>query len=122
MFTDNLDLTEDQMTRQGFLSLNEMEAEQDDTEEEFWQTLTSMGFNHELVMDEVNDQNIHHLVKSILVYACALGADGLAALHCPLPFKLWRLLFIGWLNYKAPPPQAMWAADDWLVVLQGSSP
>jgi len=46
-----VELSEGQITRHGFLQLNEMEAE--DNDEDLWITLNAMGYNNALVMDEV---------------------------------------------------------------------
>jgi len=46
-----VELTDGQITRHGFLQLNEMEAE--DNDEDLWITLSTMGYNNALVMDEV---------------------------------------------------------------------
>jgi len=48
---DRVELSDGQITRQGFMQLNEMEAE--DNDEDLWITLTAMGYNNSLVMDEV---------------------------------------------------------------------
>ena len=50
-FADRVELTDGQITRHGFLQLNEMEAE--DNDEDLWITLSTMGYNNALVMDEV---------------------------------------------------------------------
>jgi len=44
-------MSDGQITRHGFLQLNEMEAE--DNDEDLWITLSAMGYNNALVMDEV---------------------------------------------------------------------
>lgn len=46
-----------EITKQGFIELNEMEAEdaQGDVED-LWITLTSMGMNKGLIMDEVSEE------------------------------------------------------------------
>ena len=50
-FADRVELTDGQITRHGFLQLNEMEAE--DNDEDLWITLSTMGYNNAFVMDEV---------------------------------------------------------------------
>lgn len=46
------------MTKAGFVQVNELEAEdlEGDTED-LWTTLSSMGYNKQLVMDQVNSLN-----------------------------------------------------------------
>jgi len=51
LFADRVELSDGQITRQGFVQLNQMEAE--DNDEDLWVTLSAMGYNNELVMDEV---------------------------------------------------------------------
>ena len=51
LFADRVELSDGQITRQGFLQLNQMEAE--DNDEDLWITLSTMGYNNALVMDEV---------------------------------------------------------------------
>jgi len=51
LFADTVELSDGQITRQGFLQLNQMEAE--DNDEDMWITLSAMGYNSALVMDEV---------------------------------------------------------------------
>jgi len=46
-----VELSDGQITRQGFVQLNQMEAE--DNDDDLWVTLSAMGYNNELVMDEV---------------------------------------------------------------------
>jgi len=46
-----VELSDGQITRQGFLQLNQMEAE--DNDEDLWITLSATGYNSALVMDEV---------------------------------------------------------------------
>ena len=50
-----MELKDGQLTRAGFLELNQMEAEdnQGDTDD-LWVTLSNMGYNKGLVVDEVN--------------------------------------------------------------------
>jgi len=48
---DQVELSDGQITRQGFLQLNQMEAE--DNDEDLWVTLSAMGYNNQLFMDEV---------------------------------------------------------------------
>jgi len=48
---DRVELSDGQITRQGFVQLNQMEAE--DNDEDLWVTLSAMGYNNQLVMDEV---------------------------------------------------------------------
>jgi len=51
LFADTVELSDGQITRQGFLQLNQLEAE--DNDEDLWITLSAMGYNNALVMDEV---------------------------------------------------------------------
>jgi len=51
IFADRVELSDGQITRHGFIQLNEMEAE--DNDEDLWITLNTMGYNNALVMDEV---------------------------------------------------------------------
>ena len=51
LFADRVELSDGQITRQGFVQLNQMEAE--DNDEDLWVTLTTMGYNNALVIDEV---------------------------------------------------------------------
>ena len=51
LIADRVELSEGQITRQGFVQLNQMEAE--DNDEDLWVTLSAMGYNNQLVMDEV---------------------------------------------------------------------
>ena len=54
--TENVELEGGKLTLDGFLKLNQMEAE--DTEgdpEELWVTLSSWGYNKELKCDEVRN-------------------------------------------------------------------
>jgi len=49
-----MDLKNGEITRQGFVKLNQMEAEDNEGDtEELWVTLMSMGFNKTLKLDEV---------------------------------------------------------------------
>ncbi len=52
--TENVELERGELTRKGFVELNQMEAEdnQGDTDD-LWVTLSSMGYNKGLIMDEV---------------------------------------------------------------------
>jgi len=52
LFADRVELSDGQITRQGFLQLNQMEAE--DNDDDLWITLNAMGYNNALVMDEVS--------------------------------------------------------------------
>ena len=56
--SDNVELKNHELTRQGFLELNQMEADdnQGDTDD-LWVTLTCMGYNKGLVMDEVGSRD-----------------------------------------------------------------
>ncbi|XP_070196447.1 EF-hand calcium-binding domain-containing protein 7-like isoform X6 [Littorina saxatilis] len=50
---DNVELKNGEITKRGFISLNEMEAQDNDGDtEDLWITLSSMGFNKALEMDE----------------------------------------------------------------------
>lgn len=54
--TEKTSLENGEITKQGFIELNEMEAEdaQGDVED-LWITLSSMGMNKGLIMDEVTE-------------------------------------------------------------------
>lgn len=50
---EKIDLNNDgEITRQGFIQLHQMEAEDEGDPEDLWLTMTNFGFNKELVMDE----------------------------------------------------------------------
>ncbi|XP_005105109.1 EF-hand calcium-binding domain-containing protein 7 isoform X4 [Aplysia californica] len=50
---DNIDLEKGEITRTGFLRLNEMEADDNEGDtEDLWITLNGMGFNKSLILDE----------------------------------------------------------------------
>lgn len=50
----NIDLKDGQITRDGFLHLNQMEAEENqDNVEELWMALDSLGYSRALILDEV---------------------------------------------------------------------
>ena len=53
---ENVELKNGELTRAGFLELNQMEAEdnQGDTDD-LWVTLSNMGYNKGLNVDEVSD-------------------------------------------------------------------
>lgn len=72
-YTETVELKNGELTKKGFLDLNQMEAEdnQGDTED-LWVTLTCMGFNKDLVMDEVG------FVQSQLQYCY----ETLSHCHC----------------------------------------
>ena len=57
LFADTVELSDGQITRQGFLQLNQMEAE--DNDEDLWITLSAMGYNSALVMDEVQPRFVY---------------------------------------------------------------
>lgn len=51
---DNIELDRGQITPSGFIKLNEMEADDNEGDtEDLWITLTAMGFNKSLLLDEV---------------------------------------------------------------------
>lgn len=51
---DRIDLEDGEITKAGFLQLNELEAEDSEGDtEDLWTTLVSMGYNKQLVMDQV---------------------------------------------------------------------
>ena len=53
--TENAELEDGKLTLNGFLRLNEMEAEDAEADpEELWITLASWGFNKQLKQDEVS--------------------------------------------------------------------
>lgn len=52
--SERLELEDGEITKNGFLQLNDMEAEDSNgDEDDMWVTLESLGINKELVMDEV---------------------------------------------------------------------
>ena len=54
-FTERTSLEKGEITKRGFIELNEMEAEDSQGDvEDLWITLTSMGLNKALIMDEVS--------------------------------------------------------------------
>ena len=54
IFTENVDMQDGKITEKGFIELNQMEADDNDGDtDDLWVTLTCMGFNKGLVMDEV---------------------------------------------------------------------
>ena len=56
MFSERTELQDGEITKQGFIALNEMEAEDANGDvEDLWITLTSMGMNKALIMDEVGE-------------------------------------------------------------------
>src|SRR6218665_1008289 len=64
----NIDLKDGQITRDGFLHLNQMEAEENqDNVEELWMALDSLGFNRALVLDEVGFRPLHHFILTITI-------------------------------------------------------
>ena len=53
--SDNIELERGEITRAGFIKLNEMEADDNEGDtDDLWITLTGMGFNKSLIIDEVN--------------------------------------------------------------------
>ena len=61
-----------QLTRQGFLTMNQMEADDNEgDDEELWITLDSMGFNKALFMDEVSHYKCDSLTDSVSVMHAA---------------------------------------------------
>lgn len=53
--SDNIELENGEITFNGFIKLNEMEAEDNEGDtDDAWVTMTSMGFNKSLILDEVN--------------------------------------------------------------------
>ena len=54
IYTERLERENGEITKNGFLQLNELEAEDSNgDEDDMWVTLESLGFNKNLVMDEV---------------------------------------------------------------------
>lgn len=52
---ENFDMRKNQLTRQGFMELNLMEAtEKDGDSADLWVTLEAMGYNHMLELTEVS--------------------------------------------------------------------
>jgi hypothetical protein len=52
--SERLERSNGEITQNGFLELNDLEAEDSNgDEDDMWVTLESLGFNKELVMDEV---------------------------------------------------------------------
>ena len=55
IITERTSLENGEITKRGFIELNEMEAEDSQGDvEDLWITLTSMGLNKALIMDEVS--------------------------------------------------------------------
>ena len=55
IITENIELKDGQITMKGFIQLNQMEAEDNEGDTaDLWVTLSSMGFNKNLVVDEVS--------------------------------------------------------------------
>ena len=53
-FLERTSLENGEITKAGFIALNEMEAEDSNGDvDDLWITLSSMGFNKALIMDEV---------------------------------------------------------------------
>ena len=58
LFSENVELRKGELTRKGFIELTSMEAEDNEGDtEDLWVTLSSMGYNKTLVMDEVTHMN-----------------------------------------------------------------
>lgn len=54
MLPGNIELERGEITKTGFIHLNQMEAEDNDGDtDDLWVTLTSMGFNKSLVLNQV---------------------------------------------------------------------
>lgn len=54
LFSDNVPMKNGEVTKAGFIRLNEMEAEDNDGDtEDSWITLNNMGYNKSLILDEV---------------------------------------------------------------------
>ena len=62
LYSDTVNLQRGKLTKEGFLRLNQMEADdnQGDTDD-LWVTLSSMGFNKELKLDEVGFSYINYV-------------------------------------------------------------
>lgn len=52
---ENVDMKDDELTKKGFIELNQMEADDNQGDvEDLWVTLNFMGYNKMLEMDEVS--------------------------------------------------------------------
>ena len=72
---ENVDLEEGELTKPGFIALNEMEAEDaDDDIDDLWVTLSSMGFNKELFIDEVRKLSNNH-TSTLREFGVSSGLD-----------------------------------------------
>lgn len=67
--SERLERSNGEITENGFLQLNDLEAEDSNgDEDDMWVTLESLGFNKELVMDEV--LHPHSLSKEFKISKC----------------------------------------------------
>ena len=58
-FVENVELKNGELTRNGFIQLNEMEAADNEGDtDDLWVTLNCMGFNKGLQLDEVRHSTI----------------------------------------------------------------
>ena len=71
-----MELKNGELTKNGFIKLNQMEADDNEGEvDDLWVTLNSNGFNKDLVMDEVSIQessilNDHRYASFLALKAC----------------------------------------------------
>lgn len=69
-FPENVEMKSGEITKEGFLQLNKMEAEDNNGDtEDLWITLNNMGYNKVLEMDEVI---IEEICLSILLFFYSL--------------------------------------------------
>ena len=62
--TERTSLENGEITKRGFIELNEMEAEDSQGDvEDLWITLTSMGLNKALIMDEVSMRENYSIIS-----------------------------------------------------------
>ena len=68
IFTENFELKKGELTRKGFMDLNQMEANdvEGDTDD-LWVTLHSMGFNNRLELDQVRISHLFSFFSSLQI-------------------------------------------------------
>ena len=69
VLSENFELKKGELTRKGFMDLNQMEANdvEGDTDD-LWVTLHSMGFNNRLELDQVS-AFVHNFCQEIFPYS-----------------------------------------------------
>lgn len=71
---ENFDMRKNQLTRQGFMELNLMEAtEKDGDPADLWVTLEAMGYNQILELVEVSLHIYAHLTQPHLIKQISVG-------------------------------------------------